>query len=278
MVHKDVSTLEQTYKTQAQLTIELDPHIYLSDERTQAEVHKALQVMMHLGVTTTNGSVLDLCCGIGRHTPLLAQALVDSTVYGIDFSADLLALHETYIGKPSGNMHLVTGDVTALPSWIPKAQSAFCIGNSFMLLDALTNVQMVVGVARSLVSGAGFVFDRVNADAIIASMSEKEVVIEQKDISTTTFGVVHVTKTKELVAVSGGVSVLHCGKYVVDARGTQMMGTEFDILLYQQHHLEQMLVAAGFEVVVFENGFESTHGDSNAEMTKSRYWVGAKKK
>ena len=84
------------------------PVIYAhrSLESARPEVEFALQRLQ----IQPGESVLDLCCGNGRHMAHLLQ--VTPRVFGLDYSADLLA-HARTLVKPAG--HLVRADMRALP-------------------------------------------------------------------------------------------------------------------------------------------------------------------
>ena len=65
------------------------------------------------------GTALDLCCGSGDLTGLLAQKLgMNGQVYGVDFSPELLAIAQTRpkpITFPTAVIHWIEADVLALP-------------------------------------------------------------------------------------------------------------------------------------------------------------------
>ena len=120
------------------------------------------------------GRVLDLCCGFGRHTYLLAEQGVD--VIGMDLSEELLASarglegHERFLAG-----RLVRGDARELPFRSDVFDGLVNLFSSFGYFGELGDRQVLREVARVVRPGALVVLDLMNPDFVRARLRAESV-------------------------------------------------------------------------------------------------------
>ena len=109
-------------------------------------------------------SVLDVCCGSGRHALELARR--GDRVTGIDVSAEAIAYARRAAGDERLAVDLWVGDVRALPTDV-RADVAICMGNAFGYLEHagtqafLADLAAIVRPGGALVVDYGFVAESV---------------------------------------------------------------------------------------------------------------------
>jgi len=103
-------------------------------------------------------SILDLCCGSGRHMVHLARTT--PRIAGLDYSPELLAMARQTLGGGAG---LVRGDMRSLPfRCVFDTVTSFF--TSFGYFEAADDNMRVIGeVARVLRPGGRFFIDYLNA-------------------------------------------------------------------------------------------------------------------
>lgn len=111
-------------------------------------------------------SVLDLCCGNGRHMVHLLKHT--PRVVGLDYSPDLLGMARRHLGA-SGQ--LVRGDMRAIPF-----EGAFdALANFFTSFgyfsDEAENLAVAQGIARALKPGGRFFVDYLNPAYVMANLN-----------------------------------------------------------------------------------------------------------
>lgn len=136
------------------------PHRDLEAARPEA------QWLVEHGVA---GRTLDLCCGFGRHTLLLAAAGVD--VFGLDLSRDLLLQSRTL---PQAERFLASRLVRADAREIPFASSAFRtvvnLFSSFGYFGELGDARVLREIGRVLEPGGLAVLDLMNPAFVRAGL------------------------------------------------------------------------------------------------------------
>jgi SAM-dependent methyltransferase len=115
------------------------------------------------------GRTLDLCCGFGRHTLLLAEAGVD--VFGLDLSRDLLLQSRAL---PGAERHLAGRLVRADAREIPFASAAFQtvvnLFSSFGYFGELGDARVLREIARVLQPRGLAVLDLMNPPFVRAGL------------------------------------------------------------------------------------------------------------
>lgn len=111
-------------------------------------------------------SVLDLCCGSGRHSLILDK--LGFRVTGVDLSETLLA--EARASEPSGRIRWVHGDMRDVPIQEPF-NAVFNLFTSFGYFEAdAGNQQVLREISRLLRSGGRFVIDFLNPSFVSAHL------------------------------------------------------------------------------------------------------------
>jgi SAM-dependent methyltransferase len=103
--------------------------------------------------------VLDVCCGMGRHTRLLAER--GYSVVGLD--QDARAVEIAWAEAPSGAQY-VQGDMRKLDEVPGSYDAALIMWQSFGNFDEATNQDILHQIHRKLNSGGRLVLDIYNRD------------------------------------------------------------------------------------------------------------------
>lgn len=99
-------------------------------------------------------SVLDVPCGDGRHSAILAKR--GYRITGVDLSDDALEMARALSAE---NAEFRKGDMRALTVEPASFNGAFCVGNSFVYLDHREAAAFLASLAKSLRPGARLVLD-----------------------------------------------------------------------------------------------------------------------
>ncbi len=120
------------------------------------------------------GRTLDLCCGFGRHTLLLAEAGVD--VFGLDLSRDLLLQSRSL---PQGDKllggRLVRADAREIPFATGAFRTVVNLFSSFGYFGELGDAQVLRDLARVLAPGGLAVLDLMNPSFVRAGLRAESV-------------------------------------------------------------------------------------------------------
>lgn len=140
----------------------LEVYAHRTDEQAQAEVAFANQ-HLHFSKQQT---VLDLCCGAGRHAFALSPFV--GTVVGFDLSSDLLscAVKEN-LTKKCTNIFWQKGDMLKL-DFYHSFDSVVCFFNSFGYFESeKENNQVIQNIFRALKPNGIVLMDLMNKPFII---------------------------------------------------------------------------------------------------------------
>jgi len=110
-----------------------------------AQTAKEISFIQHWLPLPAYGRVLDLCCGTGRHSRLLADA--GYTVVGLD--RDAIALTRARLSIANAGAH-VRADMRAIPFAPASFTAVICLWQSFGYFDELTNRGVLADVGRLL--------------------------------------------------------------------------------------------------------------------------------
>ena len=117
----------------------------------------------------TSKSVLDLCCGPGRHMAPLAEQGYD--VVGLDL--DESALHDARRRAPASAF--IRGDMRRLPLASSSLDAVLCMWQSFGHFDADTNVAALAEMARVLRPMGRLLLDVYHRDFHAARLGERTI-------------------------------------------------------------------------------------------------------
>ena len=115
-----------------------------------------------LGVAK-GGTMLDLCCGTGRHAIELSRRGYE--VVGYDLSLSMLARAADEAQERDQKLNFLQGDVREM-TFDEAFDGVYCWNTSFGFFDEDTNAKVVERVHKSLKKGGQFVLDVVNRDFI----------------------------------------------------------------------------------------------------------------
>jgi len=202
-----------------------------------------------LGETKDCGDVLDLCCGIGRHS--LEFARHGFNVTGVDITKPFLDIAAESAKKAGLNINFVHSDMRV-----------FCIPNSFDLVanlctsfgyfdDIADDIKVLKNIYESLKPGGKFIIEILGKE-VIASTFKKEVELE--------FDGYKVLATTKIL---NDWSSLECKRLITKD------GAEFEITayhrLYSATELKQHLEAVGFGNIKVYGNFAGGPYDNNAK-------------
>jgi SAM-dependent methyltransferase len=146
-------------------------HLYasvLSEERDAAEVETIVTVL----ALEPGAEILDLCCGQGRHTALLAQRGYRMT--GLDLS-DYLLEHARRRAKKLGvEVQFHHGDMREIP-WAGRFDAVINMFTAFGYFeDEAENQRVLHGVHRALKPGGKFLMELMHRDRLVKIFQAKD--------------------------------------------------------------------------------------------------------
>ena len=137
-------------------------------EHTRAEVDFLVRELK----LEPGAAVLDVPCGLGRHSLELARRGMKMT--GVDLSKE--SIQEARASAASGHLaaEFVRADMRDLP-WEGAFDAAYCFGNSFGYLGPEGSRTFLAAVSRTLKPGASFAVDAgMAAEAILPHLKDRE--------------------------------------------------------------------------------------------------------
>ncbi len=159
-------------------------YLHLYAHRNESDARRATDfIALRVGLDSST-SLLDLCCGPGRHLKFLAQKA--GRAVGLDLSAQLLAraaetlkpAPEASVGQNGNRSSLLRGDMRILPLADASFDLVVNLFTSFGYFDSDEENAGVIGeISRVLRPGGHFVIDHINRTRLIATLdpeSERE--------------------------------------------------------------------------------------------------------
>jgi len=133
----------------------------LTPERSDQETEGVIALLdLPPGAT-----ILDLCCGQGRHSVRLAQR--GYRVFGLDYSETLLAEARCAASERGIKVELVQGDMREIP-WREQFDAVINLFTAFGYFDEeLENQRVLDGVYRALKPGGKFLIDITHRDWLV---------------------------------------------------------------------------------------------------------------
>jgi SAM-dependent methyltransferase len=225
-------------------------------ERAEKEAAFAAQA---LGLTA-GARVLDLCCGPGRHSVLLAQR--GYRVTGLDLSQSYLDLARRAAVDRQTPIDTVLADMREIP-FANHFDAVINMYSSFGYLESEAEDLKVLGsVSRSLRRGGRLLLDMLNREWAVANYI-------QNDWHAEPDGTLYV----EHRALDLESSRMRVRFVIVDPNGSRRDSPGHDIRLYTLTEMKRMLGRAGFAGVEVYGGFD---GEKYAIETRRMILCAAK--
>jgi len=183
-----------------------------------------------LGITPP-GRVLDLACGWGRHSHLLAERGYD--VVGLDLSDTFLRMGHTEEGDA---VSWVRADMRSVPLRAGCFDAVICLWNSFGYFSESDNTRVIAEVARLVAPGGCFLLDTTNRDFLLTWG------VLGQDWSRE--GEAHVLRSRQLDPLTG---VLHNEVLILEPDGHRR-SYEMRIRCYTFPELRRLFTEAGLRV------------------------------
>jgi SAM-dependent methyltransferase len=136
------------------------------EERTRTEVDFALAALQ----VKTGSRILDVPCGIGRHTNEFARRGFQPT--GVDFNGAAIAVARNHAVAENLSSDFVVGDMREI-DFTEQFDAAICFFGSFGYFDDEDNLKFASRVARALCPGAGFLIETHVAESLFPIYKER---------------------------------------------------------------------------------------------------------
>ncbi len=219
---------------------------------------EAAFVMRVLGLKK-RAKILDLCCGPGRHSVLLAEKGFDVT--GFDFSKEYLAQAEQKAERAGARIKFIHGDMRRL-KFKNEFDAAINMFTSFgYFRNFKDDIRVLKGINKSLKHKGLLLMDIKNGESLRWNFSPRDWYEEN--------GAFYL---EERAFKPGTKNMLQCRRVKI-APGGKMQGRFFEIRVYNKKSLSIALSKAGFIPLKFWGGFD---GQKLSDKTK-RLIVLAKK-
>ncbi|MGH3568367.1 MAG: SAM-dependent methyltransferase [Pseudonocardia sp.] len=196
-------------------------------ESTEADIDF---IERHLGMRP-GSSILDVPCGSGRHTLVLAAR--GHRLTGVDISTEAI----THARRAAADTHLDLDLIEADMRDVPRDGSfdaAICMGNSFGYLDIAGTREFVAALADAVLPGGGLVIDfNATAETVLPGYRGEPRTMQTGDIT------VEATTEYDITG-SRLISRYHFTRGEEESRATAIHH------LYTSAHLGQLLTDAGF--------------------------------
>jgi ubiquinone/menaquinone biosynthesis C-methylase UbiE len=201
--------------------------------------------------------ILDVPCGQGRHSHLLAEAGYD--VDGLDYSSKLLKVARKR--GAGANLRYARGDMRKMPArWTRRFDAVLNLFTSFgFFAHPAEDVRVVREYARVLKPGGLLVWHGGSRDGVMARFLERDWWTSGKTLF---------AQEREFDPLSGLLTVRSTWK-----RGARSGGREHKIRLYTATRLSELFADAG---LVVEQAFDGFH-DRPLRRTSSEMLLVARK-
>ncbi len=212
--------------------LELYPH------RDQEEAGRAIELILSRSDLAPGSLVLDLACGAGRHSAVLAS--LGRRTVGLDLSMPLLSRARH---RASGAMGFIRGDMRLLPFEDETFDAAINLFTSFGYFSHDSQHETVIHeVARVLKPGATFVLDYLNTPWVIDTL----VSTERQELGT------HVALIERRITEDS--------RFVEKTIRLEDDGRSFTerVRLFTGGELIRMFVTAGFDVMQTFGDYDGT--------------------
>lgn len=185
--------------------------------------------------------ILDLCCGVGRHTLLLAR--VGYKVTGLDASTRLLEIADRKAKDEGLEVEFLPGDMRAIP-FKDKFDIVLNLWNSFGYLENdKEHLRVLKAIAGALKPGGRFLLDILNRDWVVRNFQAGE---EHREIG----GIVEINRYQFDSAAGRDVIAT---TYIVD--GVEREFTH-SCRIYTLQEIKMLLDMAGLKLCQAYGGYD----------------------
>jgi ubiquinone/menaquinone biosynthesis C-methylase UbiE len=202
----------------------LEPKLVFGPMEAQA-VKKALRLKK-------GASVLDLCCGIGRHS--VALAALGMKVTGLDLNGSYLSRARSRARRAGVKVRFIKGDMRNL-DFTAEFNAAISLFTSFGYYDDKTNLVILTKMVNALRPRGRLLLDVINRDTLVLNLREW-------NVEKVADGELLVRS--EFIAQSSRIKARW---RLVKGRRVEDMGG-FDLRAYSLHELAAMMESAGMKV------------------------------
>jgi SAM-dependent methyltransferase len=205
-------------------------------------------------------SILDLCCGQGRHSVQWAKR--GFKVTGLDLNPDYVQLAQQAAAANQVSIETVAADMREIP-FENKFDAIVNMYSSFGYLESeAEDLRVLQSAARALKAGGLLLLDMLNREWAIDNYI-------QNDWHTGADGTLYVERRDLDLATSR----MHVHFIVVDPNGSRRESIGHNIRLYTLTETTRLLARVGFEVTGVYGGFE---GETYAIGTRRMIMVARK--
>jgi SAM-dependent methyltransferase len=211
-----------------------------TEERAEKE---SAFVASALGLKT-GASVLDLCCGQGRHSIQLAKRGLRVT--SLDLNAEYLELAKQAAATAKVEIETVAADMREIP-FEDKFDAIVNMYSSFGYLESeAEDLKVLESAAKALKAGGQLLLDMLNREWAIDNYI-------QNDWHTGADGTLYVERRDLDLATSR----MHVHFIVVDSKGGRRESIGHNIRLYTLTEMTRLLERVGIRVTSVVGGFDS---------------------
>jgi SAM-dependent methyltransferase len=211
-----------------------------TEERAEKE---SAFVASSLGLKA-GASVLDLCCGQGRHSIQLAKRGL--RVSSLDLNAEYLELAKQAARAAKVEIETVAADMREIPSE-DKFDALVNMYSSFGYLESeAEDLKVLESAAKALKAGGQLLLDMLNREWAIDNYI-------QNDWHTGADGTLYVERRDLDLAASR----MHVHFIVVDPKGERRESIGHNIRLYTLTEMTRLLERVGIRVTAVFGGFDS---------------------
>ena len=247
------------------------PFLEQAKERAQQEVEVLSGLFTELGVPI-GGRVLDLACGIGRHSVLLSELGYEVT--GFDISPLYIEKAREYTASENSDARYVVGDALDVAGLLTKEKLYDACVNMFTshsYYGREGDVRMFRGVADLSAEGAILIVMTINRDYLVRHFAAE---------GSQTAGNITIREKRRLELETSWMMNTWDWDFYEGApeESPPRLSLRLNNRVYSLHEMKELLEESGWK---YRNGFgsEST-GEINLaplDMDSSRMWVVAQK-
>ncbi|MFC1680023.1 class I SAM-dependent methyltransferase [Elusimicrobiota bacterium] len=188
-------------------------------------------------------SLLDLCCGPGRHSVLLARK--GTQVTGLDYSAAYLLEARLKARKLGVPVRFIRGDMRAL-RFESEFDGVINLFTSFGYFRRQSdNLRVLKGVARALKPGGRFLIDVLNGDYLVRVFRPRDWMVMGKG---------YLLEQRQLSADKRRIAT----KWIRIFPDGRKMEKSHSLHLYDRKSLSGLLLKAGLRPERFWGGYKGT--------------------